>query len=851
MFTAPKAKNGKTRLPVRWIGDQFLLTDKEAWTFLKIPTVRYEFLDADSRKEIADHFYLALASLLRGNDPVEAMLLQTHRPLDLDAWDAGWQRRVEKWQSIGARPAPGWHQYRQAMREHMAGEEYLIKEVYVGICLGERAKVARTSWSEFLSPLRKGVEKAEDLLDIDNFHLSVRERDEWDRRARDVHRSLGQSHIAAVPASAEEVAWLYKKPLHPHMDCPAPSALIGQEWGPTDVTQLGEGYIDNKRRHLAITQVDWDAEEEVTGYTATLCFSRFPDVLYFPAQEPWMHFASALAHPVDLVSRFTLVPAQKVAKDVGRKLNEAKDQATHIAESGSAVPLEVQEQYERAMALEYTISRDRQPWVYGRHRLRVSASSASELTARVRRVIEHYKDLSIDISWPSGDQFDLLLEAMPGGPVVKNGYYQRQELHMIGGGMPTASAQVGDKPEVLPTETRGWTGAFIGETTSRVRTPVFFSPHVAMARNSPNGVAIIGAPGGGKSYLAFTLARDVAEQGVWTIYIDPKADAKPMADLPGLGNPRVFDLRDGHDGMLDPFSLADDLPSAKLLALETTRLLLGALEPDKEEALIAAVEAVAAAAEPSLSKVVSHLENGATASARTLGMVLRNVRDLPFARLCFAPQGAAKISAEDGLTIITLLGLDLPEADTQRTDYSWENRLAVGVMYLLTRYARRLMLSANKEMPKAIFVDESWAITSTPQGKRLMPEIARMGRSHNTALVMITQNAEDLSTQAIANSISTTFAFRAKNGAEIDNVLKFMGLEINEGNRSTIRELFNGECLMKDVDGRVARVQVVGWDPVAAKTYESNPDKRESRQEREEDVAPNDQDPSIYAPRSA
>ena len=40
------------------------------------------------------------------------------------------------------------------------------------------------------------------------------------------------------------------------------------------------------------------------------------------------------------------------------------------------------------------------------------------------------------------------------------------------------------------------------------------------------------------------------------------------------------------------------------------------------------------------------------------------MRELPFARLCFAPQSNVKIRPEDGLTVITLLGLDLPAADT-------------------------------------------------------------------------------------------------------------------------------------------------------------------------------------------
>lgn len=400
---------------------------------------------------------------------------------------------------------------------------------------------------------------------------------------------------------------------------------------------------------------------------------------------------------------------------MGKKLADAKDQVQHIAESGTAVPLKVREQLEVATQLEYLIDKERVPWAYARHRILITGANIEQLTDRCRTVTEMYRELGIDIAWPTGDQFELLLEATPGDKTRGRSYYQRQDLAVISGGMATASSTVGDNTE----GGKGWRGPYLGYTTSRVASPVFFSPHVAMTRNYPPGVCITGAPGGGKSFLAFTLAYQMASQGVWTIYIDPKADAKPMGNIPGLGNPRVFDLRDGNDGMLDPFSLGATKSEATLLSLETLRLLLGgSVSEEREEALLNAVERVSNESEPSLSRVVDVLVNNEqSASARNLGAVLRTIRELPFARLCFSPTGGQTLRPEDGLTVVTLLGLDLPGAATKPEDYSYENRLAVSVMYLLTRYARQLMLNMDKSHPKAICIDEAWAITSTPKAR--------------------------------------------------------------------------------------------------------------------------------------
>jgi hypothetical protein len=147
-------------------------------------------------------------------------------------------------------------------------------------------------------------------------------------------------------------------------------------------------------------------------------------------------------------------------------------------------------------------------------------------------------------------------------------------------------------------------------------------------------------------------------------------------------------------------------------------------------------------------------------------------------------------------------------------------------MYLLTRYARQLMLSLDKSHPKAICIDEAWAITTTPQGAKLIPEIARMGRSHNTALVLVSQNAGDLMAESVTNSISTKFAFRSSIPGEIDDVLELMGLDKDQGYQSAVRDLRNGECLMQDVDGRVARVQIDAWNKELFDTFNTNPETR-------------------------
>ena len=1250
-------KQASSRLAARYIDADLVVSDTQVWTYMRLPVVPYEFLAYDKRTDLAERIFLALSALVTGTESVDVHLLITNRPVPTRVWANDLDQRVQGWN-----PAPGWRAYAGKMAAYLEEQEFLQKEVYLGVCLGFRKSITSGAGAlDLLGPLKKILGKTENALALEDDVVPAKDLDRFRQKAREVRRSLAQSHINATPIDANTVAWLIRKPLYPAMDCPPPSVVQSTPWGPGEVQTLTDGYILNGHKMLEIHQTGDDGIRE-EGFSATLALSRFPDSMQFPDQEPWIHFASSLVFPIDFSSRMTLVPPTQVRKEVGRKLAGVRDQADHIAQTGSAVPLDLQEQYQRATALEYTITKDRIPWAYGRHRINVQADTREELVARCKRVIEHYRDLGIDVVWPTGDQFDLLRESQPGDRVRCSSYFQRQELLLVAGGMPTASSEVGDQRE----GTRGWIGPYIGETTSRVRSQVNYSPHVAPIRNRPPGVAITGAPGGGKalacdtpiptptgwttmgelkvgdevldengkpckvdaifeqpadrpanevvfddgsvivadddhlwvtetrssrasearsktvrqrdvsqakqaavrkymashdmdasmtvkalsrqvsggpseivyyaaakaladsgykpfiewrgnrsrsyyrvgtlldavltrmstplndqrhkravpkvrttseirqsltvesgarlnhsipvtaplvlpeadlpvdpyllgvwlgdghtnsaaittmdeevvwafedagfpmnlrqstaekstpgygigggfkdrliaagvlgakhvpaaylrasedqrrallaglidsdgtiaadgqvqftvtlehlarsfrelalslgfkatirqrravmtltdgsrqdcgdawvvaftstekvarlhrkavrthasgrpvtrrryikevrpvesvpmrcisvtshsrlflageamiathnSFLAFTLAYQMAVQGVWTIYIDPKADAKPMAQIQGLGKPRMFDLRDGHDGMLDPFALADDRSAATLQAMETLRLLLGGnMSEEREEALLLAVSQVSEEAEPSLLKVVDRLMATESAAASALGLMLRTISQMPFARLCFAPMTSTPIRPQDGLTVITLLGLDLPNAEMAPADYSYENRLAVAVMYLLTRFARGLMLSMDKSHPKAICIDEAWAVTSTPQGAKLIPEIARMGRSHNTVPVLVSQNAGDLMADAVTNSLSTLFAFRSDRSGEISAILDLFNMEDNEGHRRAIRELRNGECLMKDLDGRIARVQIDAWNSELFEAFNTNPETR-------------------------
>jgi hypothetical protein len=796
--------SGRSRVAVRYFDDRILLTESHAWAYYRIPTVSYEFTTPAEREALATNITVALAAI-RMTD-AEVHLRIGHRSYPA----AEWATKLDATSDGG----PGWLPYLDEMYRHVWSKDFWTKEVYIGVRLGQRGVRAQLSGgvlSSFISAYKAG----EQAMGLEDESVSSGEIARWREQAERLGRALTSSALAARHASSDDVAWLFQHTLTGAIADPPPSAAGRRKWGAGEIETLLEGQVHNGRTTLRLEQPAGES------YAAFLSFARFPDVMYFPDGEPWLHYADSLPFPVEASLRMRLITPAKASKDVSRRLAHARDMDAHIREAGADLPIALAEQIEAARLLEHGITKERLPFVYGWHRLMVAAPTRELCLNRAEAVIEHYRDAGIDVVNSTGDQFSLLCEALPGDRVRVSSYLQRQPLYTIAGGMPTATVDLGDR--IAPDA--GWIGPYIGETLGRARSVVHFDPLVAAARNRPTAVAITGEPGGGKTTLALLLMLQLALRGSTIAVIDPKGDAESLVELLQQRGrqARVLPLGNAAPGLLDPFSFGDELAERRTMATETLRLLLPRMSEERESAMIQAVAAVAATDHPSLGQVVTYLEQSSDPASVNLGAVLRSMSEMRLAKLCFAPSGGLGIDAAGWTTVFTLAGLTLPDVAVKRDDYSYEQRLSVALLYLVSQFARRLLNGMDRRLPKAIFLDEAWAITSTPQGAKLIPEVSRMGRSRNTALIMVSQNAGDLLNEQVTNCISSVFAFRSSERTEVGNVLSLLGVERSQEHAAVLRGLGNGECIFRDLDGRAGRVGIDLISDDLRRSLDTNP----------------------------
>ncbi|HEY6278233.1 MAG TPA: ATP-binding protein [Streptosporangiaceae bacterium] len=791
-----RATRGRSRLSVRYFDDRILLTETHAWAYYRLPTHAYEFTTAPEREALAINITVALAAIRLPDAEVHLRIAHRAYPA------AAWASRLDATSDGG----PGWHDYLDEMYRNVWSKDFWTKEVYLGVRLGQRGMRAQLSGGA-LSSFINAYRASEQALGVNDEAVSESELTRWTEQAERLGRALSASALHARHAASDEIAWLFGHALAGTAGDPLPSAARRRTWGAGEIESLLEAQVHNGRTMLGLEHPSGES------FAAFLSFSRFPDVMSFPDSEPWLHYADSLPFPVEVSSRMRLIPPAKASKDVGRKLAHARDMDAHIREAGVDLPLALAEQLEAARLLEHGITKERLPFVYGWHRLGVTAPSKELCQRRVEALVEHYRDIGIDVVNSTGDQFSLLCESLPGDRVRLSSYVQRQPLYTIAGGVPTATVDLGDRAigglDGLG-DRAGWVGPYIGETLGRARSIVHFDPLLAAARNRPTAVAITGEPGGGKTTLALLLILQLALRGVTVAVIDPKGDAESLVGvLQARGRKaRVLPLGSAAPGLLDPFSFGDDLAEKRTMATETLRLLLPRMSEERESAMVQAVAAVASGDRPSLGKVVRHLEQATDPASKNLGAVLRSMSEMRLARLCFSPTGGQRIDAAGWTTVFTLAGLTLPDAATVREDFSYEQRLSVALLYLVSQFARRLLNGMDRRLPKAIFLDEAWAITSTPEGAKLVPEVSRMGRSRNTALILVSQNAGDLLSEQVTNCISGVFAFRSSERVEVANVMSLLGVENSDEHLVVLRGLGNGECIFRDLEGRVGRIGI-------------------------------------------
>ena len=351
-------------------------------------------------------------------------------------------------------------------------------------------------------------------------------------------------------------------------------------------------------------------------------------------------------------------------------------------------------------------------------------------------------------------------------------------------------------------------GVYIGRTVTGGARPVRFDITEASRTGRPPSILLAGTLGSGKTIAAELLAFQAERRGSLVVDVDPKPDHN-LEGLPELdGRVHVIELSgdERYRGLLDP------------LVGRAGRAARGPRELVSDGAAAAGAAGVGDAGPQGRPRARSSTASRAACACSTrcrpppIRTRARPARrsavwaDSGVARLGFGDGRDARVAAERPVTTIKARGLSLPAPGVARADYDQAERLGVATLKLIAAYAMRLV-SGDRSVHKVVLFDEAWFLLASRDGRRLIDRLNRLGRAENATLILATQQLTDVG--EIENLIGTRLIFGQETAAEARRALELLGLDPDDRALvERVRGYRKGRCLMRDIDDRVAELQI-------------------------------------------
>jgi len=182
-----------------------------------------------------------------------------------------------------------------------------------------------------------------------------------------------------------------------------------------------------------------------------------------------------------------------------------------------------------------------------------------------------------------------------------------------------------------------------------------------------------------------------------------------------------------------------------------------------------------------------------------------------------------------------------PPANASRQDWTPDQQMSAGVIYLLTQTARSKLLSEEyRDIPMTLYIDEGYVLLEMPDGLKLVSDGFRQMRALRSVIVFITQQASNVAAigstkeeadEPSVNQVNTVVAFLQHTENDARKVAPMMGLDPTQ--RPVMRaftRLRTGRAYIRDCDDRVGSMDVdLGFRPLLAAT-DTNTETRRIRQ---------------------
>ena len=709
----------------------------------------------------------------------------------------------------GARTA-GWSELMASHRLAMSAVPGRTAEVYLGVSLhaGSPARFGgallagvdrlRDRVSDLLGRQAGTVIGAGRLETLAEAELRLHERLTGAvslRRAhtRELEWLLGRAPLRGVAEPSTEPSWAPDALL---ID-PASNEAMYEPLG-WDLWRLPAVVLSEDPAHPPSLHLEGDEHD---GFQAMLCLGALAEAPVFPGPAAELLYAplDALAFGVDAVMHVRWLGNREALGQVRKRIVDAEQTYRDQLESSHGPAWQADD--DRTLAREYEQvlqSGARPPMLYASISLALGAPDRGELERRVERLRAAYGDVLLHR--PRGLQERLFLDHLPrvdGGRVGE--YVQQVTAQQFGAMVPTATTLIGDAE-----------GLYLGYSADGLRVPVLYDATAPSRESKASAVLLAGTLGSGKTVGAQLIAHSALARGSRVVDFDPKPD-HGWTNIPALADQvDVLELTGAAEqqGRLDPMAiglgeLREELTVSYLLEL------LRDPPASWEHAIARAVRDVAQAGGRSTRAVIDRLRE-LDGVAPEVADALDVLADVGLARLGFGDGSTDIAHAGRLLTTIRTPGLTLPEPGVARETYTRAERISVATLSLVAALALRLV-SDDRAQHKVVLLDEAWFLLASAQGRAVINRLVRLARSYNATVLLVTQLLGDMT--GVRDLVRTWFVFGQDSDAEAEQALQIVGVDPAPDRIASLRAAAAGRCVMRDLHGRIAEIQIDCSDP--------------------------------------
>ncbi|MBA4700293.1 MAG: ATP-binding protein [Ruminococcus sp.] len=576
--------------------------------------------------------------------------------------------------------------------------------------------------------------------------------------------------------------------------------------------------------------------EGVTSYAACFAIQEIIDDLDPFNSAIFYQQQSDFRFPVDTSMNIEVIENRKALSTVRNKRKELKDLDEHAANSENETSDSVVTALVDAKELESDLQQTKEALYKLSFVIRVSASTLEELEKRCDEVKDFYDEKGIKLVRPARDMLGLHSEFIPSAKRFQDDYIQYVKADLLGGLGFGATQMLGERY-----------GIYIGYNRDNDKN-VYIIPWLAAqgvmgAVTNALSAAFLGALGWGKSFFNNLVIYYVVLFGGKVIILDPKSErggwAKHLPEIASEMNVLNLTSEKGMKGVIDPFLIMSDKENKVSVVVDVLTYLTGVGIRDGERmpVLMKVIHAVAAMEKPGMLKVIEYLKKEGTEVAVSLANHIESFVDYGLGQLFFGDgTQETRLNMDKMLNIIQVQDLVLPDEHANPEEYTATEMLSVAVMLILSSYSLEF-IKQDRSLFKVVDLDEAWTFLNVAQGKTLANKLVREGRSRNSGIYFVTQNADDLIDEKIKNNLGMKFAFRSTDIHEIKKILELFNLDPeDEGLQNIIRGLGQGECLYEDGYGRVGVLKVHPVFERFLRAYDTKPPVKEEVEEQEEAI---------------